>query len=1545
MDSLNEDEGGLVRDFHFEDQFSEEEVAQQQYDPDAVENSLQHEGVDQDNQEPNEIDDKKKDMDEVQEAKKEEVLEEGMIATNKTSAAAIKKAKAEEKKRKKEEAEALKKQKKWAESDEGRLQLEREAREAAKAEAKRRREMLKITMLSIYVSEIPAAHPFTSNKLWIKCVMGELKFNADPKQSNAGDAGEWHNLNWSVIRKRNVEDRADLVIIIGSDDVIIGRYILTGKEFELIPSTETGYFEIEGIIYSGLGPVGKIRIVCYNVPAERPQKAAKAEIEDIIVPPVKILPADTKVYIKILTVALVDLKDAHLLEKNSPSVQMKCGHWNKATSTIVKAGKTAQWERLPWRLVMYADSILTVTAYSVNTLLGKVMVSLGEIAAIEPDENGFVNVTRFIVDGAVLSGRVKVVMLVSAEPMYSDEGELLDYDDLNMKKFTSPVIAAILEAQSQASFAHSRAASRAGSRGHDSPTEHKSSQKGSPSGRQVHTLEAIRSDDNKAIYNLTVPFRMIVISISILDTERANPLFPNSLFVNAACGPVAFSTDVVKNSGPSGQWVGLRWEFIINDKSNVRFTAWSKQASSQVALGNCFFNATELLSKPCDFKGITDIFVRITDKGRVTGKLKLTCLYEPYVDDNDLKHIGSIENIPLEVAIPKKPTLPILATVLEISAFDLKAVSGIFPNSPRVKLLCDRKSAYTKELRWAGTLGIWRNLCWPIPLNEGSEIMATVYSTNNIIGTFEMHASKLLALPAANKAAIMAYGSNYNHLYELVTTITGRGYASGKLRIVVDLRHIEDDEFERRYAFASKRNMIEGSAPVPSFDSVANNTDKYATPVFKELAYQTPNRPIRQSLGFTLKVTVMEVDVSELKSVHMFKPNSPYIKAACGKWMDYTDPAIRGGLGAFWTDLGWEVNMKDDTNLRISVYSTGDVLIGTSFFSPDTLIEGKTDPVGVKRLIGQIYAKSNNEATGKIKIAYIVEAVRDSTIGLYVAPNNRSTTAAVVTNAVKIPEEEGDETDELDFPMTAHVSKIVASDLIKGNLFGSIKPYVKVMSGNFVDTTKKVKKLVDDIATFTDVDWAVPIPDYKAVISVQVISGSSVIGVVNFTGMELFDMPRVNGVTEITKLITLDERILQQQLRLEKRIERQQKKEQGGFIKIMSKFLGKKIDLAVDDEEEKVDEVVTDESKRKAVVSTAPCTGKLKLFVKLRCKKKISIGHVDPRKPPLLLPGDPLPVKTVSPPMKTALPPIKTVSPPMKTVLPPIKMDPPPTKSAPSPVAPVAETLGDSTTSNHDDTAINMYGDSTITTIDHSKKDDMDSEVPENVPENMQSRAGGAFTGAAFAGGFGNPATTNVFDQSSVTDSNIEPLSSHSYPIKVQLSSLTALDLRSVHRLMPNNPIIHFSLSPGIWTAATDTQFAAGNFCEFPKLKINFILLDPRNYLVVEVKSKTLLIGLLRIPANKILHGKISKGGKKKITTNIIYEGKPAGKIRLDYSIESASDDDVAAFLQASVAVEATEQVSGIDQMIAHDRAEMDNVFMSGGAPNEHDLMSAISDN
>jgi hypothetical protein len=99
------------------------------------------------------------------------------------------------------------------------------------------------------------------------------------------------------------------------------------------------------------------------------------------------------------------------------------------------------------------------------------------------------------------------------------------------------------------------------------------------------------------------------------------------------------------------------------------------------------------------------------------------------------------------------------------------------------------------------------------------------------------------------------------------------------------------------------------------------------------------------------------------------------------------------------------------------------------------------------------------------------------------------------------------------------------------------------------------------------------------------------------------------------------------------------------------------------------------------------------------------------------------------------------------------------------------------------------------------------------------------------------------------------------------------------------------------------------------------------------------LIGSLRIPANKILHGKISKGGKRKITTNIIFDGKPAGKIRLDYSIEPATEEDVVAFLQA--ATETVDKVSELDQLIANDRAEGG---ISSEFPSEQDVMSAISD-
>jgi len=56
--------------------------------------------------------------------------------------------------------------------------------------------------------------------------------------------------------------------------------------------------------------------------------------------------------------------------------------------------------------------------------------------------------------------------------------------------------------------------------------------------------------------------------------------------------------------------------------------------------------------------------------------------------------------------------------------------------------------------------------------------------------------------------------------------------------------------------------------------------------------------------------------------------------------------------------LQWTFKVKDDTNLRFTVDSCDDLkTIGMANIAPDDLIKGRSDPVGVKRVITYIESK------------------------------------------------------------------------------------------------------------------------------------------------------------------------------------------------------------------------------------------------------------------------------------------------------------------------------------------------------------------------------------------------------------------------------------------------------------------------------------------------------------------------------------------------------------------------------------------------------------
>ena len=265
------------------------------------------------------------------------------------------------------------------------------------------REQFTLTIMNVDVSDLPAAHRFTKNYPWLKGSYGagyswvadfveggedEVKLaqpnnnrnnssgssssGADDVAKKKGESAEWKNLRWAFNLERNDRDRSDLVLAVCSKNIVIGRYVLMRDEFADIPDTKSGYFEVSGEIMSGLGPAGKIKVLFLKSKAERPRgamagatapsptkqqllnntfgdSAVLASVSaalDVATTPGTLKHAAmfcSKVFVKIVSTAVMDLKAVHFLDTNCPFVVVECGDWVGISDVVHNAGMAARW--------------------------------------------------------------------------------------------------------------------------------------------------------------------------------------------------------------------------------------------------------------------------------------------------------------------------------------------------------------------------------------------------------------------------------------------------------------------------------------------------------------------------------------------------------------------------------------------------------------------------------------------------------------------------------------------------------------------------------------------------------------------------------------------------------------------------------------------------------------------------------------------------------------------------------------------------------------------------------------------------------------------------------------------------------------------------------------------------------------------------------------------------------------------------------------------------------------------------------------------------
>jgi len=163
------------------------------------------------------------------------------------------------------------------------------------------------------------------------------------------------------------------------------------------------------------------------------------------------------------------------------------------------------------------------------------------------------------------------------------------------------------------------------------------------------------------------------------------------------------------------------------------------------------------------------------------------------------------------------------------------------------------------------------------------------------------------------------------------------------------------------------------------FESDYDNMSKLRATSYNDFSYAMEEESLSQAASYSsveswsnqdqLVLTIQLVAAIDLIRAHMVKINSPTVTIGCGK-KTFVLPAIeKAGNSAMWERLHLIMYMGKLTQLRLAISSKG-VQIGVVVFSRNKLVEGRKNAKGLQVVFGEFLGKSNEDITGKLKIAY-----------------------------------------------------------------------------------------------------------------------------------------------------------------------------------------------------------------------------------------------------------------------------------------------------------------------------------------------------------------------------------------------------------------------------------------------------------------------------------------------------------------------------------------------------------------------------------------------
>ena len=132
---------------------------------------------------------------------------------------------------------------------------------------------------------------------------------------------------------------------------------------------------------------------------------------------------------------------------------------------------------------------------------------------------------------------------------------------------------------------------------------------------------------------------------------------------------------------------------------------------------------------------------------------------------------------------------------------------------------------------------------------------------------------------------------------------------------------------------------------------------------------------IRKGLEPPLLVIVHTISVINLRQVHRYGNNSPFVKLACDSYKTATSIVDYGGKNAKWMDLGYEFVMYSSSSTIDLVVQSGTIVIGTLSVSADVIMSVNSNNKGMCEFTGQLVDSDGKKfEAGQVRLMYSYEA-------------------------------------------------------------------------------------------------------------------------------------------------------------------------------------------------------------------------------------------------------------------------------------------------------------------------------------------------------------------------------------------------------------------------------------------------------------------------------------------------------------------------------------------------------------------------------------------